>query len=110
MKVLQNRSYRSKWKFILCIITILIVPSQIAIASNLSEDNNINVNTKWTNNHVVEEFYVAVKEMPASLDVVNFNLTSMKCPDLLFYDLTTDRRLESLNFSINNECQIPATS
>jgi hypothetical protein len=88
----------------------LIVPSQIAIASNLSEDNNINVNTKWTNNHVVEEFYVAVKEMPASLDVVNFNLTSMKCPDLLFYDLTTDRRLESLNFSINNECQILATS
>jgi len=53
---------------------------------------------------------VAVKEMPSSLDVVNFNLTSMKCPDLLFYDLTTDSRLESLNFSINNECQIPATS
>jgi len=56
MKVLQNRLYRSKWKFILCIITILIVPGQIAIASNLSEDNNINVNTKWTNNPVVEEF------------------------------------------------------
>jgi len=110
MKVLQNRSYRSKWKFILCIITILIVPGQIAIASNQSEDSNINANTEWTNNPVVEEFYVAVKEMPASSDVINFNLTSMKCPDLLFYDLTTDNRLESLNFSINNECQIPATS
>ena len=110
MKVLQNRIYRSKWKFILCTIIILIVPNQIAIASTLCEDNNINGNTKWTNNLVVEEFYVAVKEMPASVDVVNFNLTSMKCPDLLFYDLTTDSRLESLNFSINNECQIPATS
>ena len=110
MKVLQNRLYRSKWKFILCIITILFVPGQIAIASNLSEDNNINVNTKWTNNPVVEEFYVAVKKMPASSDVINFNLTSTKCPDLFFYDLTTDSRFESLNFSINNECQIPATS
>jgi len=110
MKVLQNRFYRSKWKYIFCIITILIVPSQIAIASNLSENNNINVNTEWTNNPVVREFYVAVKEIPASLDLVNFNLTSTKCPDLLFYDLSTDRRLESLNFSINNDCQIPATS
>jgi len=110
MKVLQNRLYRSKWKFVLCIITILLVPGQIAIASNLSEDKNINVNTNWTNNPVVEEFYVAVEEMPASSDVINFNLTSMKCPNLLSYDLTTDSRLESLNFSINNECQIPATS
>jgi len=110
MKVLHNRSYRSKWKFILCIITILIVPGQIAIASNQSEDSNVNVNTEWTNNPVVEVFYVAVKEMPASSDVINFNLTSTKCPDLLFYDLTTDCRFESLNFSINNECQIPATS
>ena len=110
MKVLQNRSYRSKWKFILCIITILIVPGQIAIASNQSEDNNINVNAEWPNNPVVEEFYVAIEEMPASSDFVNFNLTSTKCPDLLFYDLTTDCRFESLNFSINNECQIPATS
>ena len=110
MKLLQNRLYRAKWKFILCIITRLIVPGQVAIASNLSEDSNINVNTKWTNSPVVEEFYVAVKEMPASSDVLNFNLTSTKCPDLLFYDLTTDSRLESLNFSINNECQIPGTS
>jgi len=110
MKVLQNRLYRSKWKFVLCIITILLVPGQIATASNLSEDNNTNVNTKWTNNPVVEEFYVAIKEMPASVDVLNFNLTSTKCPDLLFYDPTTDSRLESLNFSINNECQIPASS
>jgi len=110
MKVLQSRSYRSKWKFILCIITILIVPGQIAIASNQSEDNNINLNAEWPNNPVVEEFYVAVKEMPASSDVVNFDLTSTKCPDLLFYDLRTDSRLESLNFSVNNECQIPATS
>ena len=110
MKILQNRLYRSKWIFILCTIIILIVPNQIAIASNLSEDNNINVNTRWTNNPVVEEFYVAIKERPASVDVLNFNLTSTKCPGLLFYDLTTDRRPESLNFSINNECQIPATS
>lgn len=110
MKILQNRLYRSKLKFFLYIITILIVPGQIAIASTLSEDNNTNVNTKWTNNPVVEEFYVAIKERPASIDVLNFNLTSTNCPGLLFYDLTTDRRPESLNFSINNECQIPATS
>jgi len=110
MKLLQNRSYRSKWRFILCIITILIVPSQIAIASNQSEDNNINVNAEWSNNPVVEEFYVAIEEKPASSDFINFNLTSTKCPDLLFYDLTTDSSLESLNFSINNGCQITATS
>jgi len=109
MKVLQIGSYRSKWKIILCIITILVVPGQIATASNLFEENS-NVNTRWSNNPVVKEFYVAIKERPASVDVLNFNLTSTNCPGLLFYDLTTDRRPESLNFSINNECQIPATS
>ena len=68
------------------------------------------IDQQWISNSNEKNFYVAVGEMTASSGVHNFNLTSKNIPDGLFYNPITTGSFESLNFSINNECQILATS
>jgi len=82
------------------------------INNNNNDNNNDNSGTdqQWISSPVVENFYVAVGEMTTSSGVLNFNLTSRNIPDGLFYNHTTGGSFESLNFSINNEYQMPATS
>ncbi len=78
--------------------------------ANNNNNNNNDTDQQWINSPIADDFYVAVGEMTASSCVLNFNLTSRNIPDGLFYNPTTGGSFESLNFSINNECQIPATS
>ena len=80
------------------------------IANNNNNNNNNDTDQQWISSPIAENFYVAVGEMTTSSGVLNFNLTSRNIPDGLFYNPTTGGSFESLNFSINNECQIPATS
>ena len=84
--------------------------SQMANARDPIANNNNVTDQQWISSPIAKNFYVAVSETTTSSGALNFNLTSRNIPDGLFYNPTTGSSFELLNFSINNECQIPATS
>ena len=84
--------------------------SQIANVGDPIVNNNNNTDQQWISSPISENFYVAIDEMTTSSGVLNFNLTSRNIPDGLFDNPTPIGSFETLNFSINTEYQMPATS
>ncbi|TFH46422.1 MAG: hypothetical protein E4G94_02440, partial [ANME-2 cluster archaeon] len=86
------------------ILTLLIVLSHIACIAGAVELSN-EIGTPW-----VEEFSVAIGDIPAYPDVLHFNLIPMHNPTLFSYELESNHRSEYLNFSVNGNFSIPAAS